>query len=84
MPGDTHDKTDGKYEKARDLAEAALGEYAKGDEKKGDKLAEQAMRTDRHAVEELVEDLNEDAEVTGAPDLDAADVGAKDGSHARK
>ena len=62
--------TDEKYEKARDLAEAALGEYAKGDGKKGDKLAEQAMKIDKHAVEELVEDLDEDAEATGVADLD--------------
>ncbi len=65
------EKTDGTYDKARDLAEAALGEYAKGDEKKGDKLAEQAMKTDRHAVEELVQDLDEDAAVTGVADVDA-------------
>ena len=58
--------TDDKYDKARDLAEAALGEYAKGDEKKGDKLAEQAVKIDKHAVEELVEDLDEDAKTTGA------------------
>ncbi len=78
MPENTPDKTEDTYDKARDLAEAALGEYAHGNEKKGDKLAEQAMKTDRHAVEELVEDLNEDAEATGAPDLDA------EGGHAGK
>ena len=60
------EKTDDTYEKARDLAEAALGEYAHGNEKKGDKQAEQAVKIDRHAVEELVEELDEDAEVTGA------------------
>ncbi len=61
------EKTD-THEQARDLAEAALGEYAKGHEKQGDKLAEQAVKTDRHAVEELVEDLDEDARTTGAGD----------------
>ncbi len=63
--------TDDTYEKARDLAEAALGEYAHGNEKKGDKLAEQAVKTDRHAVEELVEELDEDAETTHAAKEDA-------------
>ena len=57
---------DDKHEKARDLAEAALGEYAKGDEKKGDKLAQEAVKIDKHAVEELGEDLDEDAEAPGA------------------
>ena len=78
------DETDDTYDKARDLAEAALGEYAKGDEKKGDKLAEQAMKTDRHAVEELVDELNEDAEATGAPDLDAPDGDGKGDKHPSK
>ena len=66
MPDKTQDDTGDKYEKARDLAEAALGEYAKGDEKTGDKLAGEAVKIDKHAVEELVADLDEDAEITGA------------------
>ncbi len=49
------------HEKARDLAEKALDEYAKGDQAKGDKLAEQAVQIDRSAVEEVVQDLDEDA-----------------------
>ena len=53
-PGDRH-------EKARDLAEKALEEYAKGDKKKGDQLAEEAAKIDRSAVEEVVEELDEDA-----------------------
>ena len=60
------EKTGDTYDKARDLAEAALGEYAHGHDEKGDKLAEQAVQTDRHAVEELVEELDEDAAATGA------------------
>ncbi len=52
---------DPKHEKARDLAEAALGEYAKGDDAKGDKLAEQAAKIDRSAVEEVVREIDEDA-----------------------
>ena len=68
------EKTDESYDKARDLAQAALGEYAHGNEKKGDKLAEQAVKIDRHAVEELVEELDEDAEVTGAADAAREDT----------
>ena len=49
------------HEKARDLAEQALDEYAKGDDAKGDKLAEQAVRIDRSAVEEVVQDIDEGA-----------------------
>ncbi len=52
---------DGQHEKARDLAEKALDEYAKGDQAEGDKLAEQAARIDRSAVEEVVQEIDEDA-----------------------
>jgi len=51
-----------KHDKARGLAEKALGEYAKGDEAKGDKLAEQATKIDRSAVEEVVQEIDEDAD----------------------
>jgi hypothetical protein len=50
-----------RHEQARDLAEKALEEYAKGDKKKGDQLAEEAAKIDRSAVEEVVEELDEDA-----------------------
>ena len=53
------DENDKTYDKARDLAEAALEEYAHGNAKKGDKLAEKAVKTDRHAVEELVEEMGD-------------------------
>ena len=49
------------HERARELAEQALEEYAKGDKKKGDQLAEEAARIDRSAVEEVVQELDEDA-----------------------
>ena len=61
----TDEKTGSEHDKARDLAEEALGAYAKGDEKKGNALAEQAKTIDRSAVVELVEELDEDAAVTG-------------------
>ena len=59
------EKTGPEHDKARDLAESALGAYAKGDEKKGDALAEQAKKIDRSAVVEVVEELDEDAAATG-------------------
>ena len=60
------EKTEAHYDEARDLAEAALEQYAKGDTKIGDELAEKAVKIDRHAVEELVEDMDEDAKTTGS------------------
>lgn len=56
------EKTGSEHDKARDLAEEALGAYAEGDEKKGDALAEKAI--DRSAVVEVVEDLDEDTAAT--------------------
>ena len=50
-----------RHEQARLLAEQALEEYAKGDKKRGDELAEQAVQLDRSAVEEVVQELDEDA-----------------------
>ena len=50
-----------RHQQARDLAEQALEEYAKGDKKKGDELAEKAAQIDRSAVEEVVQELDEDA-----------------------
>lgn len=61
----TDEKTGSEHDKARDLAEEALGAYAKGDEKKGDALAEKAKTIDRSAVVEVVEELDEDAVATG-------------------
>ena len=59
------DKADETYDKARDLAEAALDKYAHGAPKEGDKLAARAVKIDRHAGEELVEEMDEDAAATG-------------------
>lgn len=50
-----------EHEKARDLAEDALGAYAKGDHKKGDQLADKAQELDREAVIEVIRDIDEDA-----------------------
>lgn len=59
------EKTGSEHDKARDLAEEALGAYAKGDEKKGDALAGQAKTIDPSAVVEVIEDLDENAATTG-------------------
>jgi hypothetical protein len=50
-----------RHEKARNLAEDALGELAKGHEDKADKLIEQAKKLDESALEDVVQDLDEDA-----------------------
>jgi hypothetical protein len=48
-----------KYERARGLAHDALTEYAKGDKTRGEQLAEQAVKTDRDAVEDLVREVEQ-------------------------
>jgi hypothetical protein len=58
-----------RHEKARDLAENALGELAKGREDKADRLIEEAKQLDETALQEVVEDLDEDA----GSDPDAAE-----------
>ena len=49
------------HEKARELAEDALGELAKGREDKADRLIEEARKLDESALGEVVQDLEEDA-----------------------
>ena len=50
-----------RHEKARELAEDALGALAKGQEGKADRLIEEAKKLDESALEEVVQDLDEDA-----------------------
>ncbi|WP_343896794.1 hypothetical protein [Craurococcus roseus] len=50
-----------RHEKARDLAEDALGELAKGREDKADSFIAEAKELDESALEEVVRDLDEDA-----------------------
>lgn len=52
---------DDRHQKARDLAEDALGELAKGREDKADRLIDEAKKLDKSALEEVVQDLEEDA-----------------------
>lgn len=56
------DTKDDRYTRARSLAEGAVEQYARGDQAKGDELAEQAVKTDRDAVKDVVQALEEDAE----------------------
>lgn len=48
-----------KHDKALDLTEAALEALHSGDDKKADKLIDQAKKLDPSAVEEVVHDLEE-------------------------
>jgi hypothetical protein len=50
-----------RHEKARGLAEDALGELTKGREGEADRLIEEAKKLDESALAEVVEDLDEDA-----------------------
>ena len=52
---------DGRHETARQTTGDALGAYAKGDQEKGDELAEKARQMDSTAVQEVIDDLDEDA-----------------------
>ena len=51
---------DGSYDEARKLAEDALDAYAKGNPDQGDKLVEEAKSTNVEAVQEVVDELEED------------------------
>jgi hypothetical protein len=53
-----------KYERARGLAQDALTEYAKGDKTRGEQLAQEAVKTDRGAVEDVVRELEQRARIT--------------------
>lgn len=52
---------DDNHEAARQMTEDALGALVKGDEKMADDLIEKAKETDSSAVEEVIQDLDEDA-----------------------
>ena len=56
-----------RRERARALAEQALDLYAQHNRKEADRLAEEAARLDRGAVEELLREIDEDGRV---PDED--------------
>jgi len=50
------------HETARRLTEDALDAYVEGDKKKGDQLVDRAQQTDSSAVEEVMQDLDADAQ----------------------
>ncbi len=54
-----------KHELARGLTEEALELYSRGDQAAADRLVERAARIDRSAVEEVVQELEEDAAQRG-------------------
>jgi len=65
MPRNRRDSAVERYEVARDLTEAALEQYSLGNERFADRLVERAARIDRSAVEEVVQELEEDAAQRG-------------------
>ena len=52
-------ENEGKHDKALDLTEEALDALDSGDERKADRLINQAKKLDPSAVEEVVHDLEE-------------------------
>jgi hypothetical protein len=50
-----------KYDQARKLAEDALKKTVEGDDKTAEKLAQKAKATNPQAVEDVLQDLDEDA-----------------------
>ena len=50
-----------RHENARQLTEDAMEAYVKGDQQRGNDLVDEAKRTDSSAIEEVLQDLDEDA-----------------------
>ncbi|MBV9561653.1 MAG: hypothetical protein JOY90_14570 [Bradyrhizobium sp.] len=75
------EKDQDKRDKALDLTEAALDALDSGDEKKADKLIDEAKKLDPSAVEEVVHDLEEAEHTSMAAEADddlGEDVEEKD------
>jgi hypothetical protein len=53
---------DKKYDQARNLSEKALEAFVDGDEAKAAKLVEQAKATNSQAVNDVAQELDEDAD----------------------
>jgi hypothetical protein len=49
------------YDKARELAENALTKSVEGDDEAAERLAQEAKATDPQAVEDVLQELDEDA-----------------------
>jgi len=64
-----------KYDKARELAEDALRKAVDGDDKAADKLAQEAKATDPQAVEDVLQELDEDASSEHDPEKIKEELG---------
>jgi len=69
------DDPDDNYNKARDLAEKALEEAAAGNDEKAQQLADEARALDPDAVQDVSDELAEDAESVGNPEQIKEDLG---------
>jgi len=69
------DDPDDNYNKARDLAERALEEAAAGNDEKAQQLADEARALDPDAVQDVADELAEDAASDGDPEQIEEDLG---------
>jgi vacuolar-type H+-ATPase subunit H len=69
------DDPDDNYNKARDLAEKALEEAAAGNDEKAQQLADEARALDPDAVQDVSDELAEEAESVGNPEQIKEDLG---------
>jgi hypothetical protein len=66
---------DSSYDRARELAEEALTKTGEGDDKAAEKLAQEAKATNQQAVEDVLQDLDEDAGSEHDPEKIREDLG---------
>jgi hypothetical protein len=71
---------DNKYDQARNLSEKALEAFVDGDEDKAAKLVDQAKTINTQAVEDVAQELDEDAD----SEHDPAKINEELGSNANK
>jgi hypothetical protein len=67
---------DKDYDKARRLAEDALKKTVEGDDGSAEKLAEKAKATNQQAVEDVLQELDEDASSEHDPRKIKEDLGS--------
>ena len=67
---------DRNYDEARGLAEEALKKTVEGDDASAEKLAEKAKATNQQAVEDVLQDLDEDASSEHDPQKIREDLGS--------
>jgi hypothetical protein len=67
---------DDNYNEARDLAEKALEEAAAGHDERAQQLADEARALDPDAVQDVSDELAEDAESIGDPEQIKEDLGS--------